>query len=138
MRKLLIISALILMTGIAFGQTLKKGAIVVVITYEFTIQPDVTMDQVLKFWAKKHIPASEKAYPGTKRFILIGERGEFKNKFAELMYIESAELRDKYWPIEDVPGPYDEKASEIMAPINEQWGKLVIPGSAVYTDWVIQ
>jgi hypothetical protein len=60
------------------AQTLKKGAVIAIRNYTFTLQPDVTMNQCLDFWTNKYIPACEKNYPGTRLFLLSGDRGEKK------------------------------------------------------------
>ena len=137
MRKLLVISALLLFAGIAFGQTLKEGTVVVVVTWEVTLQPDATMNQFLDI-SKKYAAAFEQAYPGTKMFIMKGERGEFKYKVSTLTVFESVELRDKYWPTEEGEGPFDQAATEIFAPVMEEGSKIVIDTQRESTDWIIQ
>ena len=136
MKKLLIVTALILFAGIAFGQTLKKGAVVVVTNWEVTLQPDATMNQFLDI-AKKYAAAFEKAYPGTKMFTMKGDRGEYKHKVSTLIFFESVELRDKYWPTEEEEGPFDQAAQEILAPVFEEGNKLVVDSQSESTDWLI-
>ncbi|MCK5699731.1 MAG: hypothetical protein KAI29_01195 [Cyclobacteriaceae bacterium] len=137
MKKLLIITALVLFAGVAYGQTLKKGTVISMRNYTFTLLPGVTMDQVEDFWINKYTPMLKKAYPGVTWFLIKGERGELINEFAELVYIESLDLRNKLWPDGDVITPYQEKANEIMAPISEHWATLVKDASVSFTDWVI-
>ena len=136
MKKLFIITALLLFAGLAFGQTLKKGAVVVVNTWEVTLQPDATMNQFLDI-AKKYAAAFEQAYPGTKMFVMKGDRGEYKYKVCTLIFFDSVELRDKYWPTEDENGPFDEAATEIFAPVMEEGSKIVIDSQSESTDWLI-
>lgn len=88
--------ALILITGLTFGQTIKKGAVVAVSSYEFTLNPDVTMNQFLNFYLNKYIPEFEKNYPGMKMYLLWGDRGEKKNMMGDLLVCESVAVRDKY------------------------------------------
>ena len=45
MKKLLVISVLILLTGVAFGQTLQKGGSFNLHVLTVTLDPDVTMNQ---------------------------------------------------------------------------------------------
>ncbi len=49
MRRLILTTALVLLAGITFGQTLKKGVILGVHHMTITLEPDVTMDQYLDF-----------------------------------------------------------------------------------------
>ena len=137
MRKLVVITALLLFAGIAFGQTLKKGAIIVISTWEVTLQPDATFNQALDL-TKKYAATFEKAYPGTKMFVMKGDRGEYKYKICTLLFFDSVELRDKYWPTEGENGPFDEAATEIFAPVFEEGNKIVLSSESNSTDWVIQ
>ena len=101
MRKLFVITALLLFAGIAFGQTLNKGSIIAVHSYEIIFQPDVTSNQFLEFMEKTYIPNFEKAFPGTTLVSLMGDRGALVNKFGGMIIFDSIELRDKYYPIAD-------------------------------------
>jgi hypothetical protein len=136
MKKLMIITALLLFAGIAYGQTLKKGCVVATTLWEITLQPDATMNQVIDIF-NKYCQAFEKAYPGTKLFTLQGERGEDKYKISTLLYFESQELRNKYWPKEGESGPFDEAATEIFAPIFEEGNKLILNTDTKSTDWLV-
>ena len=137
MKKLFVITALLLFAGVAFGQTLEKGVVIAATTWKITLQPDATMNQFLDL-TKKYCSALEKSYPGVKAFTLIGERGTQKYVVSTLLYFESQELRDKYWPTEDEAGPFDEAASAILAPLMEEGSKLVLNSESESTDWVIQ
>ena len=75
MRKLLVITALLLFAGVAFGQTLTKGSVIGVHNYNITLQPDVTMNQFMEFWTNNVIPEFEKVWPGGKDLVMMGDRG---------------------------------------------------------------
>jgi hypothetical protein len=136
---------LCLLLGIAttqlFSQTLKKGAVIAVNTYTFTLKPDVKMDQFIDFYVNKYIPEFEKNYPGVKEFLLTGNRGEKKNQIGVIDYFESVAIRDKYYPIENdtTMNAVVKAAEEKMKSVNEEVGKFFVPGSTrVYTDWLIK
>ena len=137
MKKLLVITAFVLFAGIAFGQTLKKGSIVSISYYEVVLQPDVTMNQYLKFLETKYNPAFEKAYPGVKRIILKGDRGDLANKIGDMLIFDSKEIRDKYWPTQDGETQWNEGAQELMQKMAEELGKFQISSTRTYTDWKI-
>lgn len=123
------------------AQTLKKGAIIAVNTYTFTLNPDVTMNQFLNFYTNKYIPEFEKNYPGVKEFVLSGNRGEKKNQIGVIDYFESVAVRDKYYPVENdtTMSEVVKSSEEKMKTINEEMGKFFMPGSTrVYTDWLIK
>jgi hypothetical protein len=140
MKKLVLITACILLAGFTFGQTLKKGEIVAVNSYSFTLNPDVTMNQFRDFYLNKYIPEYEKNYHGVKVFLLNGDRGEKKNQLGALILFESAAVRNKYYPIENdtTMSAAVKAAEEKMKPVNDEMNKLVIDGSRVYTDWLIK
>jgi hypothetical protein len=123
-----------------FAQTLKKGVVIAVSSYTFTLNPDVTMNQFLDFYINKYIPEFEKNYPGIKIFLLSGNRGEKKNQIGALEYFESQAVRDKYFPVEDGTTMTDavKAAEEKMKAINEESMKYVVDSKRVYTDWILK
>lgn len=137
MKKLLVITALLMLAGVAFGQTLKKGGIMSVHNLTITLNPDVTMNQFLDFYNNKYLPETNKHFEGVKFFTLKGDRGENNNGFSVMMYMESMEVRNRYWP---EAGKSSDEMSAIMeklTPINTELSKLGTTTST-YTDWVIQ
>jgi len=123
------------------AQTLKKGAVVCVNTYTFTLNPDVTMNQFLDFYVNKYIPEFEKNYPGVKSYLLWGDRGEKKNQIGTIDVYESVAVRDKYYPIENDTTMTEavKLANEKMKVINQESGKFFIgDGTRTYTDWIIK
>ncbi len=131
MKKLIIAVVFILLAGVAFGQTLQKGTILALRTDVPTLNPGVTMDQYADFMINKFAPEMEKLFPGTKVFILKGDRGEHKGGYAMLIYVESAEVRDKLF------GAEDDEDQGILLPLMEELGKFATISNK-YTDWVIQ
>ena len=140
MKKLVLLTALVLLTGLTFGQTLKKGAIVAVSSWEITLNPDVTMNQFMDFYINKYIPEYEKNHPGVKQYILWGDRGEKKNMIGALLVCESVAVRDMYWPVEnsDTMSEPAKAANEKMKVISTELNKFVVAGKRTYTDWVIK
>lgn len=137
MKKLLIITALFLFAGVAFGQTLKKGAILAIRpSTGLVLKPDVTMNQYLDVLKNKWAPEMEKLFPGTKMFYMKGDRGTMANVYAMVWYFESAEVRDKYF---DAEGNWrDEALSARMQASMEMLTEYVVdPGMADFTDWIV-
>ena len=69
--------------------------------------------------------------------MLKGDRGEDNNGFSMMMYMESMEVRNRYWP---EAGKNSEEASAIVEkldPITTELSKLGTM-TTTYTDWVIQ
>ncbi len=137
MRKLFVITALILFTGIAFGQTLKKGNLIGVHVMSVELKPGVTMDQYIDFYNKKVIPAWEKSQEGMKVFIMKGIRGEQMNEIGVIVHYKDEAARDKSYNADHSLTEFGEKVQEQMAPIIAEAEKLGT-SSSKYTDWVLQ
>jgi hypothetical protein len=137
MKKLLVVSALLLFAGIAFGQTLQKGGTVAIHEYTVTLAPDVTMDQFMDFFVDKYIPEANKLLEGVKLFALKGDRGEHENGIAMLVWCESTDARNMYWPEEGAGSSEYTAANEKLQPVTDELLKLGTFNTA-YTEWLIQ
>jgi len=123
------------------AQTVAKGAVVAIGVYEMTLNPDVSMNQFLDFYNNKYLPEWEKSWPGVKQYLMIGDRGENKNKFGSILIFESVAVRDKYYPEEDGNTMSDAftTAAEKMKVMDAEFNKYVVSGiRTTYTDWVIK
>jgi len=138
MKKLVIITALLLFAGIAFGQTLKKGAVLAIRhSTDLVLKPDVSMNQYLDVAMNKWAPEMEKLFPGTKMFIIKGDRGTLANYYAWVWYFESEEVRAKYFDSEGTMR--DEALNEkMMASMQVLYELAIEPGMTDYTDWIVQ
>ena len=98
MRKVVLATAFLLFTGIAFCQALKKDAVLLFdIDSEVELKPGVSMSEYLDFLLTTVKPEMDKAWPGTKYIVMQGEReGEKANSIIRIWSFESAEVRDKY------------------------------------------
>lgn len=132
--------AFILMVGLTFGQTLQKGAVVAVGSYDIVLNPDVTMKQFLDFYTTKYIPEFEKSFSGIKAYLISGDRGEKKNQIGEIWLFESVALRNKYFPVENDTTMNEavKVATAKMKTMDAEAGKYVKSWNRVYTDWIIK
>ncbi len=137
MRKLLVITALLLFAGIAFGQTLQKGSVIGLHTETLKLNSGVTIDQYLDFLNNKFVPEFEKHYPGLNVYIVKGLNREVKDEYAFIIFAESKKIYNTYWNDDGSSTDKAVAASEKLQPLLEEWNKL---GSSieVITDWVIQ
>ena len=134
MKKLLMIAALCLFTGIAFGQALKKGNVIGTHAINVTLKADVTMNQFLDFLESKWKPEIDNNLTGVTMFILKGDRGENENGFGFLYLVESMEVRDTHWPEEGKAG---DEMSAMAAKLSNMIEEFVVSMTTEYTDWVI-
>ncbi len=135
MKKLIVVVALILFTGITFGQKLKKGNVIGTHSLTIELNPGVTMEQFLDFQLKTVIPEFEKHYRGWKFYLSKGIRGQNKNSYGWIIVIESEEARDKYYN-DETPNELGKAADEKLMPVLEESEKL---GKVTrkYTDWLV-
>ena len=136
MRKLLIITALLLFAGVSFGQTLNKGGVISIHEWTLKLNPDVSMNQFLEFWKENAVPVFEKAIPGSTAVILKGIREDNKYEYAGLYYYNSLDDFRKYWKEDGTPTEVGAAASEKFGPIMEGISKF---GDFTYSakDWII-
>jgi|WetSurMetagenome_2_1015567.scaffolds.fasta_scaffold285403_1 hypothetical protein len=137
MKKLLLITAAFLLSGIIFGQALQKGNLLGIHTTQPVLSEGVTMEQYEAFIQSKVIPAYEKNFPGAKCFILKSVRGECKNCVNFLYYFPTEAIRAKYF----IEGGYTElgqKGINNMKPLMDELAKMDKSTTDLYTDWLIQ
>ena len=134
MKKLILLTALILFTGITFGQKLKKGNLIGTHALTIELNPGVTMEKFQDFYLNTYVPEYEKHLQGWKLYMTKSIRGENENTYGFIGVIESEEARDKYIIDE---GFRDEAIIEKLKPVNEELNKLGKVTSDKYTDWLI-
>jgi hypothetical protein len=130
-------TAFLLFAGFAFGQTLKKGGVIAIHKMDVTLAAGVNMDQYMDFMINKTIPALNKEVEGVKFFMLEGDRGEGANGLGFMVWYESVEVRNKYWPEESGPSDQYRAILEKVQPLMDELDKLRTY-TRVYTEWVIQ
>jgi hypothetical protein len=137
MRKLILITVVILTSGITKGQTLQKGALVGMHTVSPILSPSVSMEQYLCFVKDKLIPAYEKSFPGLRCYILKSIRGECVDCIILAFFFQSEEIRDKYFKPD---GDYTDlglKGKKNMQSVSDEMSKMDT-STEIYTDYIIQ
>ena len=138
MKKLLILSAFVLLAGVTFGQTLQKGSFIGFHIVTVDLKPRVSMDQYVSLLKTALLPAYEKEFKGLKLFLLEGVRGENKYGMAIAFYFKSMEDRNKYFKEDGSCTELGKKAYDnLVAPIANEIKKLGTM-STKYTDWIVQ
>ena len=137
MKKLILIAVLIIIAGIAYGQTFKKGNRFSVHVVTVTPAPNVTVEQFLNFYKDKIIPELEKNIPESKYYIAKSIRGECANCWSLVSTFKSKKDHDKYF---NEDGSQKEIYIAIMnklKPLTDEWGKMGTY-KRTYTTWEIQ
>ncbi len=136
MRKLIIVAALLLCAGVAFGQSFQKGGSIGMHEWTVKLNPGVTMDQVLEFWESKAIPQMKKSIPEQTPFLLKGIGADNQDEYAGLYYYKSIDDLRKYWNEDGTPTEKGAAVMESYGPILEELSNLA---EFTYTakDWII-
>jgi hypothetical protein len=124
-------------SGIMFGQMLEKGNIVGIHVRTINLDPNVSLNQYLNFYINKYIPVYEKAFPGTKLYVIKSDRVENENSFGVLFLIKSAEIRDKYWLTPDSTTVLANEALLQFQPVRDEIRKLGTATRTSLTDWIV-
>ena len=145
MKKVILSIAFILLTGIIFGQTLNKGAVLALRIYNFELLPGANIEQVENYLTIQNIDFN-KSFDDIKLYMIKGLRGENEKKLAGILYMSSDDVRNKYFTNE--PGGVTEAGQLLLEKFQETVAglqKFVTPESAAqfatstyYTDWEIQ
>lgn len=137
MKKLILISTIVLLAGITYGQSLQKGNLVGTHVAEVSLKPGVTMEQYTEFFINKYIPEAEKVWKGWKVYLVKGVRGENINSFGLIIIVNSQKDRDKYYNSDGTSNELGNTANEKLKPVQVELEKLGT-FTTKYTDWVIQ
>jgi len=138
MKKLFLTTVCIFCVGLLFGQTLSKGSVFAVHIAKVDLKPGVTMQQLEDFVINKYVPAYNKAFEGITAFPVKGLRGENENTLAVLFYMESDEIRTKYFPKEGEPSELAEASFAKLQKVQEEYSKLATQTDDLYTDWIVK
>ena len=136
MKRLLIAVAIVLVTGIAFGQTLKKGGVIALHRVEVTLAPGVSIDQYQEFFLNTVVPEFEKLMPGSTFHQLQGIGENNQHQFANFYHWETLEAFHVYWNDGGTPTEKGAAAMAKLQPLLEKLNELgtytQVPG-----DWLI-
>ena len=125
MKKLSLLIVLVIFSGFAFSQTLEKGNLIGLHSITIKPNPDVTLNQFMDYFMNTWVPRFEESFPGVKLYVIKGNRGENENSFGLIMFFNSVEDRDKYWPKVGEPSELGQQGFEKLGPTLEEFQKLV-------------
>ena len=138
MKKLILISALFLLTVITFGQVLPKGTLIGTHAITITLQPGVTMEQYLQFLSSKYIPEFNKMDPNWQVYLVKSVRGNIStNSIGAIHVIKTEKDREKYYTADGGSSELGKSRTAKLKPVQDELNKL---GSmaTTWTDWVVQ
>jgi len=136
MKKLFLFTAIILFSGITFGQTIQKGTVIGTHVMTVTLNPDVTTDKFIEFFHTRLAPEIEKNYAGWKAYLTKGIRGENPNSYGLIYVIKSEKDRDKYYNPDGSASELGKAVNEKLQPVLDEMAKLGTIATK-YTDWLV-
>ena len=98
MKTIYITATLIVLNGLVYGQTLKKGNLVGIHVITIELNPGVTMQEFQDFHINKLVPEYEKHYIGWQMYLAKGVRGENKNTYGNRTVGDVKGTGGSWWP----------------------------------------
>lgn len=138
MKKLILLTSVLLIALTLSGQALQKGNLVGIHVCKLVLQPDVTYNQWKDFMLMKYIPKGPELDQDVNVFLLEGKRGENEYGVALLYVFKSEAARDKYFNKDGSQTELWKQFNEKIKPLNEERAKLEKSFSTIYTDWIVQ
>ena len=136
MRKLLVITALVLFAGIAFGQTIKTDGVLMVHQLNTTLD-EATMDKMLDEWVKNITPLTKKYFPEATLHWVKGIGGDNKNAIASFAYYNSLDDYRKYYNEDGTLTEAGGAAYAAVMPLAQELMAKYGEMSWTLRDWVI-
>jgi hypothetical protein len=138
MKKAVFIAAIILISGIAFGQNLKKGNLIGVHTMTINLKPGVTMEQFIQFYSNKVIPEMNKLDPEWQVYLVKSIRGNInENSIGMIHLLKSDNVRSKYYKADGTQTELGISANAKIKPVMDELEKLGTV-ERTWTDWIVQ
>lgn len=137
MKRLILITALVLMAAFSFAQKLQKGNLLGLHIITITLKPNVAMDQFKAFFISKVIPEYEKQFQGVKGYLTKSIRGENENNFAMIWLFETETARNRYFNADGTSNDLGKSAGEKTNAVDKELENLGTY-TTKYNDWVVQ
>ena len=105
------------------------------------LRPGIRGEDFETFFREKAAPLP--LFPGSKWYLLKGERGDREGKYLVMSEFESLEARDRFAPKPDESSEeaerFMETHKEALGAVFAEWEKLASPVGAptIYTDYVV-
>ena len=104
--------------------------------HKMELRDDVTGEELEAFFNERFFPNWD--IPGWNSFLVKGDRGERKGRYALIHEIESVEMRDRYFPEPDQATDLWERYTEGLEEISAELDELVsVYLGEVYTDYYV-
>lgn len=140
MKKGLFFLAFALTSIFSFGQTMHKGNLLGLHTSTPNLKEGVTMEDYVKFFTSKIIPAYDKAFPGMKTYLIKSLRGQDSSSIGIIFMFNSEADRNKYFNNDGTTTELFKTASAKLSDIEKEMDKYQTSSNAPdkYNDWLVE
>jgi len=124
----------------SFGQSIHKGSLLGLHTFTVNLKDGVTMEDYVKFFTSKAIPAYDKAFPGMKTYLMKSLRGQDSSSMGVVFIFNSEADRNKYWNKDGTPTELFNAGNAKVSDIEKEMDKYQASPIALdkYNDWLIE
>ncbi|MEP6927007.1 MAG: hypothetical protein ABI834_05185 [Ginsengibacter sp.] len=124
----------------SFGQTVHKGSLLGLHTSTPTLKEGVTMEDYVKFYTTKAIPAYEKAFPGIKMYLIKSLRGQDSSSIGVIYMFNSEADRNKYFNNNGTMTELGKASGAKLNDIGKEFDKYETQSNAPdrYNDWLVE
>lgn len=137
MRKLLIVTALLLFAGFTFAQTIQSGGVVLIHELKHNMDDDA-LKSFLKDYEEKIAPLSAEYFPDIKASLWVKGIGvDNKGSLAGLVYYESLEDYRKYYNEDNTPTEKGAAGYAAVMPVFQELLEKYGEVTFVLQDWYI-
>jgi hypothetical protein len=138
MKKTISLWILLLMAGIAIGQSLEKGNLVGQHVGTIALSAGTTYEQYKSFLLNKYIPEMNKTFKGELTvYLMEGDRGNEKTSVSYVYVFKNVNARNKYFPGEEPTEEFNTIMGKLKS-LGDQLDKMGTYKEKFYTDWIVQ
>lgn len=132
--------AFALLTTFSFGQTLHKGSVLGLHVNTSTLKDGVTMEAYIQFVKSKIVPVYEKAFTGSKMYIIKSMKGQDSSNIGAIYFFNSNADMQKYFNDDDSMTDSGKAAYAKMGVVLKEMEKYVNTDNAPekLNDWIVQ
>ena len=137
MKKLILISILVFLFGVTYGQKVKQGNTVGVHVITFQLNPDYTMEQAQDYLINTYIPLWEKHHPGIKSYFTKSVRGKNNGSYGWINIVESLETLRKYYGDDGKPTELEKSIQEKIRSDIDKFRSIFKDMKNEYNTWLV-
>jgi hypothetical protein len=133
--RLLFTVAFLILAISSYGQKVKTGKVVRIVELEISLEDNMTFEQFEKFFLEEYIPAGNRNFPRLKFSLLKGDRGIRTGKYTVLVFFDSVEERNRWFPEKGKSSEETKQAFDNMRAIQDKMMKMA--SNITFTEYEV-